>query len=113
MREAAETAWKRFGPGVRATVLAMPELLQRNNAKATQKAAAAISKQGLQAVPAMIDVLSLEHTTVISSGIFVTPVPTVGNLFPPIQFLATITGSRPTPGSAPSPSRPSASWAPR
>lgn len=86
VREQAETAWKRFGPGVRATVLAMPELLQRNNVQGTQKAAAAVSKQGLQAVPAMIDVLSLEHTTVISPGIFVTPVPTVGNIFPRPSF---------------------------
>ena len=80
VRSEAESAWGQIGAGVRATLPYVLEMLRRNDAQAQQKAVAAFGKNGLDAVPALVDALALEHTTASRLGMsIVSSTPAFGN----------------------------------
>lgn len=60
-REEARAVWDQIGPGVRATVLYLPEVLRREAAQGQQKAIATLGEHGLVAAPALIDILKLDY----------------------------------------------------
>ncbi|HEY2156141.1 MAG TPA: HEAT repeat domain-containing protein, partial [Isosphaeraceae bacterium] len=68
VRAEAESAWGRIGPGVRSTLPYLLESLRRADPQAQRKAVVALGKNGLEAVPALVDVLALEHAMISAPG---------------------------------------------
>ena|GEM_PF-1884943 len=80
IRDAAQAGWNDIGPGVRATVLYLPEMLRNSNPQAQRKAATTLGKHGLEVVPSLVDILALDYRPTLRSGFVMPPTPSAGGI---------------------------------